>query len=571
MCAHARGEGGRCARPPSVTVWPSVAGARPGPAKVGRGARGAASDGGAADGDGARTPLGGDESRRAPSTGANPGGGGGSATPSPRGRTGPGRAPPEGHRGGGRGWAPGLRGPGPGSAWAGAGETGRALGLQLGGGGAGGLCWLGANPERPPGAGRGPPRAAAPWGGAGCSLPGGRRGPLLSEGGGGRVSPGSWPRGMGPYPQPSTPESLFGGVGGGGGGGGGGWRLLCAPTHAGGGGVAGGSSVRLGRKNPVASPGLVGPFEEEPRIRRGGLRYRGWYGMVWYGMVWYGMVWYGMVCCCCCCEGTQHVPAGEIARHALPGQGAREQSARVTLAGRVPTTTEGGGGGGGRRGVEGGGGARGGGWGHLWKLPWSPPPSRGGRVTRPVRSGCCGGGGRGGDLGVGKARPGPRTLHALPEHPAEVAVPRVRPWRGLGRWPVLLAVYGGEGRPGSCCLPAPSHLCLCCGVAAMSPVVRRARARRSWGEGGDKGGSTRARSWVYSCRRVVFGSGAVPRCLSLCPAYGRPRGTTGGGSRPGPGAWVAAGGRGGRGAMQVRGPWRSRGVAGGPAGGRQWP
>ena len=49
--------------------------------------------------------------------------------------------------------------------------------------------------------------------------------------------------------------------------------------------------------------------------------------------------------------------AGEIARHALPGQGAREQSAGVTLAGRVPTTTEGGGGGG-RRGVEGGGGAR---------------------------------------------------------------------------------------------------------------------------------------------------------------------------------------------------------------------
>ena len=103
VCVHARGEGCRCARPPSVTVWPSVAGARPGLAKVGRGARGAAGDGGAADGDGARTPLGGDESRRAPSTGANPGGGGGSATPSPRGRTGPGRAPPEGHRGVGLG------------------------------------------------------------------------------------------------------------------------------------------------------------------------------------------------------------------------------------------------------------------------------------------------------------------------------------------------------------------------------------------------------------------------------------------------------------------------------------
>ena len=55
-------------------------------------------------------------------------------------------------------------------------------------------------------------------------------------------------------------------------------------------------------------------------------------------------------------EGTQHVPAGEIARHALPGQGAREQSAGVTLAGRVSTTTEGGGGAGAP--WSGGGGAR---------------------------------------------------------------------------------------------------------------------------------------------------------------------------------------------------------------------
>ena len=57
------------------------------------------------------------------------------------------------------------------------------------------------------------------------------------------------------------------------------------------------------------------------------------------------------------------MPAGEIARHALPGQGAREQSAGVTLAGRVPTTTEGGGGGGA---MVWRGGGRGGGWGYLW-------------------------------------------------------------------------------------------------------------------------------------------------------------------------------------------------------------
>ena len=134
----------------------------------------------------------------------------------------------------------------------------------------------------------------------------------------------------------------------------------------------------------------------------------------------------------------------------------------------------------------GGGGACGGGWGHLRTSPWGPPPSRGGRVTRPVRSGCGGGGGWGGDLGVGKARPGPRTVRALPEHPAEVAVPRVRPWRGRGRWPVLLAFYGGEGRPGSCGLPAPSHLCWCCVVAASSPVVR-ARARVGHGGGRAQG------------------------------------------------------------------------------------
>ena len=96
---------------------------------------------------------------------------------------------------------------------------------------------------------------------------------------------------MGLYPQPSAPESLFGGAEGGGGGGAGGC-CVHPPMR---GGVAGGSSVRLGRKYPVASPGLVGPFEEEPRIRRGGLRDMVWYGMVWYGMVWYGRVWYGMV------------------------------------------------------------------------------------------------------------------------------------------------------------------------------------------------------------------------------------------------------------------------------------
>ena len=109
---------------------------RPGLAKVGRGARGARGVGGAAVSGGARTPLGGDESRRASSTGANPGGGGGErhAVPSRPNRTGTGPA----------GWIPGGRAglgtgaPGPGSLvvvgrrggdrvgpWVAAGEGGR--------------------------------------------------------------------------------------------------------------------------------------------------------------------------------------------------------------------------------------------------------------------------------------------------------------------------------------------------------------------------------------------------------------------------------------------------------------
>ena len=183
-------------------------------------------------------------------------------------------------------------------------------------------------------------------------------------------------------------------------------------------------------------------------------------------------------------------------------------------------------------------------------------------MTRPVRSGGGGGGGRGDDLGVGKARPGPRTLRALPEHPAEVAVPRVRPRRGLGRWPVCLAFCGGEGRPGSCFPPAPSHLCLCCGVAASSPVVR-VRARVGHGGGRAQGREHKSTImgilWLACC--VWF------RCLSPVPVpvsllREAARHSRRGGSRPGPGAWVATGGRTGSGAMRVRGPQRACGGAG---------
>ena len=170
-----------------------------------------------------------------------------------------------------------------------------------------------------------------------------------------------------------------------------------------------------------------------------------------------------------------------------------------------------------------------------------PSPVSGGRVTRPVRSGWGGGGGPGGDLGVGKARPGPWSDRALPEHPAEVAVPRVAPRCGQGRWPVCLAVVGGEGRLGS------SSACWL--VTAACVVVWPPRPR--WcvcacatfsGEGGHKGGSTRAQTRVYGCWRVVYGPSTVPWRLSLRLVSGRPRGTAGGGVE----VWAGRVGSGGR-------------------------
>ena len=84
---------------------------RPGLAKVGRGARGARGVGGAAVSGGARTPLGGDESRRVSTTGANRGGGGGErhAVPSRPNRTGTG--PAGGIPGGRAGLGTGAPGP----------------------------------------------------------------------------------------------------------------------------------------------------------------------------------------------------------------------------------------------------------------------------------------------------------------------------------------------------------------------------------------------------------------------------------------------------------------------------
>ena len=291
--ARARGGGVAVCSAASATVRLTGEEGRPGLAKVGRGARGARGAGGHGQRRGPH-PLGGDESRRASSTGANPGGGGGSATPSPRGRTGPGRAPPDGYRGGGRGWAPGLQGPGPWWLWAGAGGTGRASGLRLVRGGVEGPGGLGGEPrEAPRSWARAPEGGRSLGGGGGCSLPGGRRGPLLSEGGGraciarcramsihGRAA---WDY----IPNPPRRSPFCGGAEGGGG------VAVVVCTHPCEGGVAGGSSVRLGRETRWRPLGSWAPSRKNLGFAGGDSAI--WYGMVWYGMVWYGMVWYGMV------------------------------------------------------------------------------------------------------------------------------------------------------------------------------------------------------------------------------------------------------------------------------------
>ena len=145
---------------------------RPGLAKVGRGARGARGVGGAAVSGGARTPLGGDESRRASSTGANPSGGGGErhAVPSRPNRTGTG--PAGGIPGGRAGLGTGA--PGPGSLVV----VGRRGGDQAG-------LWAAAGEGGRGRAGRA--RGRIPRGPRGLGE--GSRGRPFLEGGGGGVAP----------------------------------------------------------------------------------------------------------------------------------------------------------------------------------------------------------------------------------------------------------------------------------------------------------------------------------------------------------------------------------------------
>ena len=222
---------------------------RPGLAKVGRGARGARGVGGAAVSGGACTPLGGDEYRRASSTGANPGGGGGErhAVPSRPNRTGTGPA----------GWIPGGRAglgtgaPGPGSlvvvGWRGGDRAGPWAADGEGGRGRAGRA-RGRTPRGPRGPGEGSRGRPFLEGGGGLLPARGTTGAPLERGGGraciarcramsihGRAA---WDY----IPKPPRRSPFFsGGLRGEGGAGG---CCVHPPMR---GGVAVGSSVRLGR------------------------------------------------------------------------------------------------------------------------------------------------------------------------------------------------------------------------------------------------------------------------------------------------------------------------------------
>ena len=235
---------------------------------------------------------------------------------------------------------------------------------------------------------------------------------------------------------------------------------------------------------------------------------------------------------------------------------------------------------------------------HLPMRPWFPPPPWG----EGVRT-CANGGGMGGGVEGPPVR-GPAGLR-FPSLPATTPPRQGRGLRPVRRW------SKGVGGGGDCVWSIPScpSLCPVCrrprGTAGggaqawagrMGSGGRPRRRRRhagagpvavaGWcgrtgrrpavalraplhGVGGRAGGTRAAQAWPWGAR--VQGRRRAP-CGPHCgPRDQRLAGSVAWGPRPGPGVWVAAGGRGGGGAMRVRGPWRPRGGAGGPAGGRRRP
>ena len=190
-------------------------------------------------------------------------------------------------------------------------------------------------------------------------------------------------------------------------------------------------------------------------------------------------------------------------------------------------------------------------------LPAATPP-RQGRGLRPVRRWCKGGGG-GGDY-----------VWSIPWCPSLCPVcgrPRGTAGGGVQAWAGRVGSGGRPRRRRRHAGVGPVAVAGRCGRTGRRPVV--ALRAPLHGVGGRAGGTRAAQAWLRGARAQ---GRRRARCGPRCgPRDQRQAGSVAWGPRPGPGAWVAAGGRGGGGAMRVRGPWRSRSGAGGPAGGRRRP
>ena len=190
-------------------------------------------------------------------------------------------------------------------------------------------------------------------------------------------------------------------------------------------------------------------------------------------------------------------------------------------------------------------------------LPAATPP-RQRRGLRPVRRWSKGGGG-GGDY-----------VWSIPWCPSLCPVcgrPRGTAGGGVQAWAGRVGSGGRPRRRRRHAGAGPVAVAGRCGQTGRRPAV--ALRTPLHGVGGRAGGTRAAQAWPWGARvqgrrRARYG----PHCG---PRDQRQAGSVAWGPRPGPGAWVAADGRGGGGAMRVRGPWRPRGGAGGPAGGRRRP
>ena len=172
----------------------------------------------------------------------------------------------------------------------------------------------------------------------------------------------------------------------------------------------------------------------------------------------------------------------------------------------------------------------------------------------------CGGGARGVE--------GAGTMYGL----SPVARPCVpcaggraaRPAGGVQAWAGRVGSGGRPRRRRRHAGAGPVAVAGRCGRTGRRPAV--ALRAPLHGVGGRAGGTRAAQAWPWGAR--VQGRRRTRRGAHCGPRDQRQAGSVALGPRPGPGAWVAAGGRGGGGAMRVRGPWRPRG---GPAGGRRRP